>query len=132
MQVPLRHVAHVRSGDKGDIANVVVVAYTDALYPVLAEQLTAERFRERYAGVLRGPVERYEVPGVGALNFVAHGALGGGVSRSLRLDNYGKALCSALLDVDLEVPDALVPQLVGRSGATLPASEEGTPHRADP
>lgn len=133
MRVPLRHVAHVRSGDKGDIANVVVVAYSDDLYPVLAEQLTTERFCERYAGVVGGPVERYEVPGLAALNFVAHGALGGGVSRSLRLDNYGKALCSALLDVELDVPGALVPQLVGLSRSPLPtATQEGAHLRADP
>lgn len=113
MRVPLQRVAHVRSGDKGDTANVVVVAYTDDLYGVLAEQLTAERFADWYAGLVTGPVERYEVPAVGALNFVARGALGGGVSRSLRLDNYGKALCSAILGFELDVPDALVPQLAG-------------------
>jgi hypothetical protein len=117
MKVTLRHVAHVRSGDKGDTANVVVVAYSDHLYQVLVEQLTAERFHEWYAGVVAGPVERYEVPAIGALNFVAHGALGGGVSRSLCLDNYGKALCSALLGLELEVPDEFEAELVGpRSG----------------
>jgi hypothetical protein len=113
MRVQLQHVAHVRSGDKGDTANIVVVAYSSDLYPVLVEQLTAERFTDWYAGAITGPVERYEVPAVGALNFVAHGALGGGVSRSLCLDNYGKALCSAVLAFELEVPDALVSHLVG-------------------
>ncbi len=113
MRVALRHIAHVRSGDKGDTANVAVIAYTDDLYPLLVDQLTAARFGEWYAGLVKGPVERYEVPAIGALNFVAHGALGGGVSRSLRVDNYGKALCSALLGMELDVPNHLVPQLVG-------------------
>ena len=116
MRVALHHVAHVRSGDKGDTGNVVVVAYSDRLYAVLAEQLTVERFRDRYAGLVAGPVERYEVPGIGALNFVAHGALGGGVSRSVRLDTYGKSLCAALLDVELDVPDELLGDLVGFAG----------------
>ena len=113
MRLALRHVAHVRSGDKGDTANVAVIAYSDDLYPVLVEQLTADRFREWYTGLVKGPVERYEVPNIAALNFVAHGALGGGVSRSLCLDNYGKALCSAILGFPLEVPDDLVSQVVG-------------------
>ncbi len=113
MRVPLQHVAHVRSGDKGDTSNIAVVAYSDDLYRLLVEQLSAETFRQWYAGVVTGPVERYEVPGLGALNFVAHGALGGGVSRSLCLDNYGKALSSAILAFELDVPDDLVPQLVG-------------------
>jgi hypothetical protein len=106
-------VAHVRSGDKGNTSNIVVIAYSDDLYSVLVEQLTAEKFRQWYAGVVTGPVERYEVPVVGALNFVAHGALGGGVSRSLCLDNYGKALSSAILAFELDIPDHLIPQLVG-------------------
>jgi hypothetical protein len=112
-------VAHVRSGDKGDTVNVLVAAYTDDLYPVLVDQLTAERFREHYAGRVRGPVTRFEVAAVSMLNFVAAGALGGGVSRSLNLDNYGKALSSALLSFELDVPDHLVPQLVGPLHPTL-------------
>jgi hypothetical protein len=120
MRLALRHVAHVRSGDKGNTANVAVVAYTDDLYPVLVNQLTAARFREWYVGLVTGPVERYEVPAIGALNFVAHGALGGGVSRSLCVDNYGKALCSALLGFELDVPDHLVPQVVGLESVRRP------------
>jgi hypothetical protein len=114
MRVRLQHVAHVRSGDKGNTSNIVVVAYSPDLYWVLVEQLTAERFHDWYAGVISGPVDRYEVPAIGALNFVAQGALGGGVSRSLCLDNYGKALSSAILAFELDVPDHLVPQLVGQ------------------
>ena len=113
MRVRLRHLAHVRSGDKGDTVNVLVAAYADDLYPILVDQVTAARFHEHYAGRVKGPVTRFEVPAVCMLNFVAAGALGGGVSRSLNLDNYGKALSSALLSLELDVPDDLVSQLVG-------------------
>src|SRR5918911_1079490 len=116
MRVKLQHVAHVRSGDKGDTSNVAVIAYSDALYPFLKEQLTAERFRAFYAGVVKGPVERYEIDRLGALNFVAHGALGGGVSRSLSLDNYGKALAAALLGFELEIPERLANHLRNHTG----------------
>ncbi|MBV8523868.1 MAG: hypothetical protein JOY71_17390 [Acetobacteraceae bacterium] len=103
----LQYVAHARSGDKGNTSNISVIAYDEALYPVLKEQLTAERFRAFYGGAINGPVERYEVDRLGALNFVAHGALGGGVSRSLSLDNYGKALAAAILGFELEIPEEL-------------------------
>jgi hypothetical protein len=107
MQVKLQHVAHVRSGDKGDTANIGVFAYAPELYPFLKEQLSAERVKAFYQGVITGAVERYAVDGLQALNFVAHGALGGGVSRSLCLDNYGKALSAAILGFELEIPDHL-------------------------
>lgn len=110
----LRHLAHVRSGDKGNTSNIAVIAYDPALYPVLKEQLTADQFRSFYGGAIKGEVERYEVDRLGALNFVAHGALGGGVSRSLSLDNYGKALSAAILGFELEVPDRLGNLLRGR------------------
>jgi hypothetical protein len=80
----------------------------------LKEQLTAARFAAFYAGTVKGPVERYAVDGIAALNFVAQGALGGGVSRSLCLDNYGKALSAAVLGFEIEVPDALRPRLRGQ------------------
>ena len=125
MRVRLHNVAHVRSGDKGDTACISVTAYSDALYPLLKEQLTAERFREHYRGVITGEVLRYEVDGLGALNFVANGALGGGVSRSLRLDNYGKALCSAILAFELEVPERLSNQLRGPLDRGGPSTSAG-------
>ena len=111
MRVMLQHVAHARSGDKGNTANIAVIAYAAELYPLLKEQLTAERFKAFYQGVITGNVERYAVDDLRALNFVAHGALGGGVSRSLCLDNYGKALSGALLGFELEIPDELRPHL---------------------
>jgi len=87
MQVSLQHIAHVRSGDKGDTSNIAVFAHHPALYPLLCEQLSAERVKTHYQGAIRGAVIRYEVPAIDALNFVAQGALGGGVSRSLALDS---------------------------------------------
>ena len=113
MRVLLQHVAHTRSGDKGNTSNIMVIAYEPELYPFIKEQLTAQRFKAYYAGVVNGPVERYPVDGVCAINFVAHDALGGGVSRSLCLDNYGKSLASAILGFELEIPDALRNKLRG-------------------
>ena len=113
MRVLLQHVAHTRSGDKGNTSNVMVIAYEPELYPHLKEQLTAERFKGFYAGVVNGPVTRYEVDGLETLNFVAQEALGGGVSRSLCLDNYGKALSSLILGFQMDIPDSLAPRLRG-------------------
>ena len=122
MKVLLQHVAHVRSGDKGDTSNIAVYAYEPELYGLLKEQLTAQRFHEHYRGSIKGPVFRYEIDGLHALNFVAHGALGGGVSRSLCLDNYGKTLSAAILGFELEVPQDLMAFLHGRS--LLPTKKE--------
>ncbi|MFC3711109.1 lipocalin-like domain-containing protein [Sphingoaurantiacus capsulatus] len=117
MRTPLRHVAHVRSGDKGNSSTLSVIAYDDALYPLLVEQVTEARVAERYGAAVTGPVRRYAIPAIGALNFVLEGALGGGVSRSLAIDVYGKALCSAVLDLEIEVPDELADRLVGQPAA---------------
>lgn len=115
METLLQHVAHVRSGDKGDTSNVVVVAYTEGLYVPLKEQLTAERMRAHYDGLVTGEVRRYCVDHLWVMNFLLSGALGGGVSRSLRLDQYGKTMAAAALGIPLEVPDELVPELRGLS-----------------
>src|SRR3981081_1106582 len=113
MRVKLQHVAHARSGDKGNTANIAVIAYAPELYPCLKEQLTAQRLKAFYKGVITGSVERYAIDHLAALNFVAHGALGGGVSRSLCLDNYGKALSARVLAFEIELPEAMKPLLVG-------------------
>jgi hypothetical protein len=113
MKVKLQHLAHTRSGDKGNTSNIMVIAYEPEFYPLLKDQLSAERFKAFYAGTVTGPVDRYAVDGIGALNFVAQGALGGGVSRSLCLDNYGKALSAAVLGFEIEVPDELKGKLRG-------------------
>ena len=114
MKVKLQHVAHCRSGDKGDTSNIAVFAYEPELYPLLCEQLTAERFKAYYAGAIKGSVTRYEAQNLHAMNFVCQGALGGGVSRSLCLDNYGKALSAAILGFELEVPEKMAGLLHGR------------------
>lgn len=115
MKIILQHVAHARSGDKGNTSNISVIAYEPEFYPYLKEQLSAERFKAHYAGVVTGKVTRYHIDGLQALNFVAEGALGGGVSRSLCLDNYGKALSSRVLAFELDLPDNLKPKLRGLS-----------------
>ena len=105
LQVKLERVAHVRSGDKGNTSNIAVIAYSDEFYSLLKAQLTAAKFKAFYRGVIKGEVTRYEADNLAALNFVAEGALGGGVSRSLSLDNYGKALSAAILGFEIEVPE---------------------------
>jgi hypothetical protein len=114
MKVLLQHVAHTRSGDKGNTSNISVFAYEPEFYELLRDQLTAERFKAFYRGAITGDVLRYEARNIDAMNFVCHGALGGGVSRSLCLDNYGKALSAAVLGFEIEVPDALADKLHGR------------------
>lgn len=101
----LRQLAHSRTGDKGDTSNISVIAYDPADYAHLEAHVTAERVREHFRGVVTEEVVRYALPGIGALNFVLTGALGGGVTRSLALDAHGKGLSSALLD--LQIPERL-------------------------
>jgi hypothetical protein len=97
----LREIAHSRTGDKGDVSNISVIAFDEADYPFLEEHLTAERVAEHFKEILVGTVTRYELPNIAALNFVLTGMLAGGVTRSLALDAHGKTLSSALLDLDL-------------------------------
>ncbi|MDC6668141.1 hypothetical protein OEZ84_25695 [Leclercia adecarboxylata] len=99
--------AHSRTGDKGDTSNISIIAYRAEDYPLLCEQLTAERVAEFFADLRdpdAAPVQRHELPNVQALNFVLPGILRGGVTRSLALDAHGKCLGSALLDLDLTIP----------------------------
>lgn len=97
----LREIAHSRSGDKGDVANISVIAFDATDYDFLCEQVTTERVAHLLRGIVKGSVTRYELPKIAALNFVLTNALGGGVLRSLALDTHGKALSSALLMLDL-------------------------------
>ncbi len=99
----LRELAHSRTGDKGDVLNVSVIARRACDYARLEKHVTVERVRAHFAGLVEGEVVRYALPKLGALNFVLRRALGGGVTRSLRLDAHGKSLSSALLS--LEIPD---------------------------
>lgn len=100
----LREIAHTRGGDKGDTANLAVIAYEPGDYRLLLEQVTAERVKAHFGGLVQGEVERFALPNIAALNFVLHGALDGGVSRSLRVDQYGKALSSLLLSLEIDLP----------------------------
>lgn len=97
----LRELAHARAGDKGDISNISVIAYEPGDYAFLVEHVTAERVKALFTGVVHGDVVRYELPGIGSLNFVMTGALGGGVTRSLALDPHGKSLSGTLLELEL-------------------------------
>lgn len=108
--VHLKRIAHARSGDKGDIANIGVIARDPQYYPIIEERVTADRVAEHFSGLCNGRVERYAMPNIDAFNFVLHEALGGGGVRSLRVDNQGKTLSGALLrldigDIDVERPD---------------------------
>ncbi len=94
---------HGRAGDKGDTSNVSVVAYTDEAWTILQRELTADRVMAAYGHIVTGPVTRYELPKLRALNFVIEGALGGGVTRSLGQDMHGKSLSSLILTIDLPV-----------------------------
>lgn len=97
----LYDLAHSRAGDKGNTSTLSLIAYDRADYGLLAERVTAERVRGHFGALVTGPVERYELPQLGALNFVLHGALRGGVTRSLAQDAHGKGLSSILLDLDI-------------------------------
>ena len=103
MKKQLLELAHARSGDKGDLANIALFAPDRATYDLFVREVTAERVRKHFEGIVTGKVERYEVPNVLALNFVLHGALNGGASRSLRSDALGKSLSSALLRIEIDV-----------------------------
>ncbi len=96
-----------RAGDKGDIANVALLADDEAAYEVVVSEVTAARVKEHFGAMVRGDVVRYEAPNVLALNFVMHGALGGGGPRSLRADSLGKTLGGALVRMEVDVPESL-------------------------
>ncbi|PWU07815.1 MAG: hypothetical protein C5B51_09155 [Terriglobia bacterium] len=109
MRVPLSRIAHTRSGDKGDTCNVGVIAWEDRFYPILLREVTAERVKAHFGALVEGPVERYELPNLGALNFLLHGALGGGGTVSLRTDAQGKTFGAALLNLSIEIGPGELP-----------------------
>ena len=106
MRVRLVDIAHARSGDKGDIANVGVIALKPEWYPLLVRELTRERVKAHFRAVITGDVERFELPNLNALNFLLHGALDGGGTLSLKTDAQGKVFSTALLRMTLDVSDA--------------------------
>ena len=111
MKVRLVDVAHARSGDKGDTANVGVIALRPEWYPWLARTLTRDRVAAHFAGIIEGGVDRFELPNLNALNFLLHGALGGGGTVSLKTDAQGKVYSTALLRMEIPVPVALARRL---------------------
>jgi hypothetical protein len=107
-RIQLRRIAHARSGDKGDTANVGLIALKSEYYPVLAREVTAERVKRHFAGICLGDVERFELPNIGALNFLLHESLDGGGTLSLKTDAQGKTYSSALLRMEIDAPDDLL------------------------
>ena len=106
MRVPLRRIAHARSGDKGDAANVGVIARDKRHYPILLRELGVERVKKHFEGICLGKVERFELPNLGAINFLLHNTLGGGGTVSLKNDAQGKTISSAILRMMITVDDA--------------------------
>ena len=102
MKIPLFRVAHTRSGDKGDTCNIGVIAWEERYYAILLREVTPERVQKHFGALLHGPVERFELPNLCALNFLLHGALGGGGTVSLRTDAQGKTFGAALLGLEIE------------------------------
>jgi hypothetical protein len=105
MKVPLGRVAHCRSGDKGDLANIGVIALQDRYYPILLREVTAKRVQSFFGARVKGKVERFELPNLAALNFLLHEALGGGGAISLRVDAQGKTFGAALLRMEIDVDE---------------------------
>ena len=106
MKVPLSRIAHTRSGDKGDTCNIGVIAYDERDYPALRREVTAERVKRHFGELVKGPVERFELPNLGAMNFLLHGALGGGGTVSLRTDAQGKTFGASLLSLEIDISGA--------------------------
>ena len=105
MKIQLRKLAHARSGDKGDTANVGLIALDEKFYPILVREVTAERVKQHFTGISHGTVERFELPNLGALNFLLHHSLGGGGTLSLMTDAQGKTFSTALLRMQIEISD---------------------------
>jgi len=107
MRIRLMDIAHARSGDKGDTGNVGVIARKAEYYPILVRYLTAEKVRQHFQGITLGPVERFELPNLWAVNFLLHETLGGGGTRSLKNDAQGKTLSSAMLRMELDIDESI-------------------------
>ena len=107
MKVQLLQIAHARSGDKGDTGNVGVIARKPEYYPLLTKYLTEERVKKHFEGICLGKVERFELPNIGALNFLLHNSLGGGGTKSLKNDAQGKTLSSVMLRMEIDITESL-------------------------
>src|SRR4051812_26806942 len=107
----LREIAHARAGDKGDTCNIGVIAYRPEFYPILLEQVTVERVRSHFGALVKGPITRYELPNVEAINLVLERSLGGGVTRSLSLDPHGKSYSALILTMKVVVSEEIAARL---------------------
>ena len=105
MKIQLVKLAHARSGDKGDTANVGLIALKDEYYPLLVREVTADAVKRHFGEMVKGDVERFELPNLNALNFLLHNSLGGGGTLSLMTDAQGKTFSTALLRMYIEIPD---------------------------
>jgi hypothetical protein len=112
MKLPVLKLAHARSGDKGDTANIGLIALQDEYYPILKKEITADRVKEHFKGICKGPVERFELPNLCALNFLLHNALGGGGTITLKHDAQGKTLSTALLRMEIEIDDEQAKKII--------------------
>ena len=108
MKIQLLKIAHARSGDKGDTANIGLIALKPEYYPLLVKHVTAEKVKKHFTGICNGDVERFEMPNIGALNFLLHEALGGGGTITLKHDAQGKTLSTALLRMEIDVPEKML------------------------
>ena len=122
-RIPLYAMAHARSGDKGDGSNVGVLAYDDRGYEILKGWLTPDRVKAHFGEIVKGRVDRYDLPNLRGINFILHDSLGGGGSASLKTDAQGKTHGMALLRMNVEVPDDYQPKRVGLSGAMRSGGE---------
>ncbi len=102
MKILLKDICHGRSGDKGDAANIGLIAYKKEDYELIRDQVTADKVKKHFAGICEGGVDRYEMPNINALNFILHNTLGGGGTVSLKLDAQGKTLAAALLKMEID------------------------------
>lgn len=111
MKIELTKLAHARSGDKGDTANVGVIALKDDIYPILVREVTEEKVKEHFGEMVKGKVERFELPNLKALNFLLHESLGGGGTLSLMTDAQGKTFSTALLRMKINLSDEEIKEL---------------------
>lgn len=114
-RIKLMEIAHARSGDKGDSSNVGIFVFTDEAFALISKELTVDRVKAHFGGIVKGAVDRYELPNLRALNFMLHDSLGGGGSESLKNDAQGKTHGQALLLMEIDVPDDLLARYPSRA-----------------
>ena len=122
MKIQLRHLAHARSGDKGDTVNVGLIAYEPDFYDILVEKVTEQAVKKHFGELVLGDVKRFELPNLRALNFLLHNALDGGGTMSLMTDAQGKTFSTALLRMEIDVDDALAKRALARTAETEKAA----------